>query len=119
MKKSLKMDKKIIYLIILITIFLIMFSDLCFASGKYPKLPQAWKELIDEYRVILAGIAGVGALTSVLVFIIHMINLASPTANPKHRRKCLNGIIISGICTALLGGITIILTLFYTIIFLE
>ena len=80
------------------------------------KLVSAWKGFLDEYRIILAGISGIGALTAVLVFIFHMVQLGTMPSHPIKRRQVLGGLVTSGIATALLGGITTVLTLFYSII---
>lgn len=87
-------------------------------TNPYPNLPAKWKLLMDEYRMVLAYIAGFGALTSILVFIIHFIELGSLPAHPIKRREKLMSMLVSGVCTALLGGMTLILTLFYAIIFM-
>lgn len=77
----------------------------------------AWESFMKEYRVILAGIAGVGAVTSVMVFIFHFIKLGTMPAHPIQRRQAISNMMISAICTALLGGISAILTIFYATIF--
>ncbi|BBW98935.1 hypothetical protein GsuE55_37680 (plasmid) [Geobacillus subterraneus] len=72
-----------------------------------------------EYRIVLAYIAGFGALTSVLTFILHFIRLGAVADNPQERQKVIRGMLISAICTALLGGATLLLTLLYSIVFLD
>lgn len=113
-----KINKKkvISQTIIMILISAIVVIEPSYAMH-YPALPDAWKELMNEYRFILAGISGIGALTSILIFIAHMIQLGG-TGNPQRRSNCIRNILISAICTALLGGMTLITTLFYSIIFL-
>ncbi|MDF2879482.1 MAG: hypothetical protein K0R54_39 [Clostridiaceae bacterium] len=117
MKNYLKLDK-FIRLIILIITFTLMLTTIAFANGRvYPKLPEAWRELMVERRYIIAGISAFGALTSVLVFIYHMIQLASMPSHPIMRRRTITGILTSLICTALLGGVTLVSTLLFEIIF--
>lgn len=102
--------------ILIVTLCLICIPHIAFADdGAFKK---AWDALMEEYRVILAYIAGFGALTSILTFIIHFIRLGAVGDNPQERRKVVYGMLISAICTALLGGITLILTLLYSIVFL-
>lgn len=112
-KKMQNMKKPFIIVIILCSMLIphIAFAD----DGAFKK---AWDALMEEYRVILAYIAGFGALTSILTFIIHFIRLGSVGDNPQERRKVVHGMLISAICTALLGGITLVLTLLYSIVFL-
>lgn len=78
---------------------------------------KAWESFMSEYRVILAGIAGVGAVTSIMVFIFHFIKLGTMPSHPIQRRQAISNMVISAICTALLGGISTILTIFYATIF--
>lgn len=102
--------------ILIVTLCLICIPHIAFADdGAFEK---AWGVLLEEYRIILAYIAGFGALTSILTFIIHFIRLGAVGDNPQERRKVVHGMLISAICTALLGGITLILTLLYSIVFL-
>lgn len=81
------------------------------------KLKTAFTAFFDEYRMIIGYITAIGLLTSILVFIYHMIQLANMASHPVLRRKTMTNIMISLICTALLGGMTVINFLFYEIIF--
>ena len=92
--------------------------DIAFAFGsKSAVIAEKWEALMKEYRVILAGIAGFGALTSILVFIFHMIQLGSSQAHPIQRHFIIRNLLISAICTAGLGGLSLFLSLFYSVIF--
>lgn len=82
------------------------------------RLPNAWQELMSEYRVILAGISGLGLLTAILTFIINMVKLGYAPNHQKVRREFMMNIIASLVTTALLGATTLILTIFYSVIFL-
>ena len=72
---------------------------------------------MEEYRVILAALAGIGALTSIMVFIFHFIKLGTMPSHPIQRREAMNNMLVSAITTALLGSITMILTIFYYTVF--
>lgn len=98
------------------TIIFFLNMDVSFASGK-PNTDEAWKAFMNEYRVILASIAGIGALTSILVFIFHFIKLGSAGSSPHQRSEALGNMVVSGIITALLGGISGILSIFYHVVF--
>ncbi|ADO59519.1 hypothetical protein [Paenibacillus polymyxa] len=78
-------------------------------------LINAWNAFILEYRIIMAWIAGMGALTSVLIFIFHMVQLGNLSSHPIKRREAMMNLMISMICTALLGGLGVITGLFYQI----
>lgn len=108
--------KKIVFMIAFVLLMFVINVDVAFAGGK-PTTDEAWKAFMDEYRVILAAIAGIGALTSVLVFIFHFIKLGTMPSHPIQRREVMNNMLISAITTALLGGISLVLTLFYYIVF--
>lgn len=113
----LEKTKKLKKYVPLILFFIFVLSINAHAGGKIT-LPQAWKEFMDEYRMMLAYFSGFGVLTSILVGIILMLKLATMPNHPIQRRNCIAGIITSFICMSLLGGISLILTLFYTIIFI-
>jgi hypothetical protein len=110
-----KYKYKIITLIFLSLLFIGMLT--IEASAKQT-LESAFSDFLAEWRVALAGVSGFGALTSILVFIWHFIVMAHVPAHPKARREALLNMVWSGVCTALLGSLTLILTLFYSIIFL-
>lgn len=106
--------KKMIGIVSVMTLVMLLNIDVSYAK---PTFDEAWEAFMSEYRIILAGIAGLGALTSVLVFIVHFVKLGTMPSHPIQRREALTNMVISGVCTALLGGITLVLTLFYHIIF--
>jgi len=105
-------SKKVFFSVALIIIIFSLNIDLASAGGK-PTFDEAWKSLMKEYRVIIASISGIGALTSVLVFIFHFVKLGSMPSHPIQRREVLNNMLISAVTTALLGGITLVMTIFY------
>ena len=61
-------------------------------------------EFIDEYNILLSGMWGFFMTSSVLIFIIHFIKLGKFSDNPFARKKIMNDMLITGICTALLGS---------------
>lgn len=81
------------------------------------KFKEAFSAFFTEYRLIIGYITALGLLTSILVFIFHMIQLANMASHPILRRKTMTNIMISLVCTALLGGMTVINFLFYEVIF--
>lgn len=118
-------DKKTVVIMLLFIAIILaltfLTSDVAWATkldtSEGSAFQKAWKVLIEEYRVIIAAVSGIGALTAILVFIVHMIQLAGMPHHPILRRQVLTGLLISAICTALLGGISLIMTLFYGIVF--
>ena len=59
---------------------------------------------LDEYNLLLTGVWGALLASSVLVFAIHLIKLGQYSNYPMARQKIINDLIITGICTALLGS---------------
>lgn len=93
----------------------VLFTDFSFAENKFA---TAWNDLMKEYRIIVGGIAGIGVVSSFLVFIVHMFKIATlGSASPEMRSKIISNILISGVTTALLGATTLIFTLLYKSVF--
>lgn len=95
---------------------LLLQTEIAHASSK-PTMEEAWGAFLNEYRIIIASIAGVGALTSILTFIFHFIKLGTVSSNPIERSKVFNNMLITAITTALLGAISVILAIFYNTVF--
>lgn len=116
MKLHSKRWKQILFFFMMIAIAYFLTIDISYARGvNSPEFQEKWQALMAEYRVILAGIAGFGAMTSLLVFIYHFMHLGAVSSNPAQRSQVVRNILISAICTSLLGGVTLFLTLFYSI----
>ena len=97
-----------------VSLLVVFNSTEAYAADK-ETLRNAWNAFILEYRIIMAWIAGIGALTSVLIFIFHMVQLGNLSSHPIKRREAMMNLMISMICTALLGGLGVITGLFYQI----
>lgn len=71
-------------------------------------------ELIKKYRVVIAGVSGIGAVSMILFFIINFMKLgALSTSEPYIRRNAIIGLALSGIAAAGLGSVSIIVGLFF------
>lgn len=115
MKKSAVM--KCLVMVVLLAMVYFLNTVEVFAYGE-KSIKEAWESFFDEYRVIMGYITAFGTLTSILVFIFHMIQLANLSTHPIKRRQAMGNIMISLICTALLGSLTVINLLLYEIVFL-
>lgn len=73
------------------------------------ELDKLWAIIKD----ILTWIVAFGEITSVLVCLVSFIMLATAPSHPIQRRNCMINIITSIICAVLLGGLAIILNIFY------
>jgi hypothetical protein len=80
-------------------------------------LNNSIKVFLDEYRGILAVLTGFGVLTSLLAFILNFIRLGAVAEKPVLRRKIAFNLLTDGILLTILGSFTLILTIFYSIIF--
>lgn len=74
---------------------------------------QGWKGIIIRYRKFIVGIAGVAAVTMVLLFIFQFIKLGQSAGNPQARSQALTGVLWTGVAAAGLGAVAIITSLFY------
>lgn len=69
--------------------------------------------VLSEYRGIVMFISGIGTISMILFFILNFINLGKSQGNPQERQKAISGLIISGIASAGLGSVTMIVALFF------
>lgn len=74
---------------------------------------KSWKVFIEKYKGFVVGIAGVGAVSMVLVFIFNFIKLGVVSDSPQERKEIVKGLMVSGIATALLGAVSLITYIFY------
>ena len=72
--------------------------------------------ILTEYKGIIVFISGIAMLSMIMFFILNFIELGNSRGNPQARQKAINGLIISGVATAGLGSVTLIVQLFYNMI---
>lgn len=114
-KEFLKMMKYVLPIVVFLVVFFIQ-PEIVHAS-KEQTTEEAWESFMAEYRIVIASLAGIGALTSILTFIYHFIQLGAIGTIPLERQRVLNNMLVSAITTALLGAIAVILAIFYNIVF--
>jgi hypothetical protein len=73
----------------------------------------AWEAFIGKYRNFITGIAGIGAVTMVVLFIVQFMKLGASAGNPQARSQALVGVLWTGIAAAGLGAVTLIVGFFY------
>ena len=73
----------------------------------------AWSKLFKEYRELIAGISGIGALTMIVFFIGQFMKLASSAGNPSARSQALTGVLWTGIAAVGLGAVSLVTGFFY------
>ena len=74
---------------------------------------EAFTHVIDKYKILITFFAAIGAITMVGIFIYTFIKLGTSSGNPMERQKCITGLIVTGIATALLGSTALFVGLFY------
>lgn len=79
----------------------------------YSDSASAWNAFISKYKNFIVGIAGMGTVTMIGVFLYNFMKLGTTSTNPTERSKVLQGLIWSGIASAGLGSVTLIVGFFY------
>jgi len=83
-----------------------------------PEAVTAVNAFLAEFHFAINLFFGFAILTSMLVLIINIMNLGVPgsgtKANEKKKSGAMSGILISGVCIAVLGSLATWYTLFYT-----
>jgi hypothetical protein len=73
----------------------------------------AWNVIFEKYRGIIIGVSGIATLTMLAAFIFNFTKLGATSGNEKERRSTITAILFTGIATALLGSVTIVMGFFY------
>ena len=74
---------------------------------------NVYTKSLSEFRKAVIFISGIGTVCMILFFILNFINLGKSQGNPQERQKAISGLIISGIASAGLGSVTMIVALFF------
>ena len=69
-------------------------------------------DFIKKYRVVVAGISGIGTVSMILFFILGFMRLGATGDNPEARSKTIAGLVCSAIAAAGLGAVTFITGIF-------
>lgn len=81
---------------------------------KTDKGQGAFNSMLNQYRKIINFVCGIGCLSMIMFFIFNLIKLGGSQGNPQERKQAITGLIITGISTAILGSITLVTGLFYS-----
>lgn len=87
--------------------------DIANSDGKVTSKATNFTNLITKYRVIIAGISGVGAVSMILFFIIGFMKLGATSANPEKRSLVILGLVTTGIAATGLGAVAFITGIFF------
>lgn len=83
------------------------------SDGKVKTKQSLLTTFIKKYRVIIAGISGVGAVSMILFFIIGFIKLGATGSNPEARSQVIMGLVGSGLAAAGLGSVAFVTGVFF------
>jgi len=83
------------------------------SSRKGKALADAIEDFVGKIRYVIAFITGIGALTSVIIFISQFVRLAYMPSFPAQRRRVIEDMLQSVITVILFGGATTVMTVFY------
>ena len=72
--------------------------------------------VLTEYKGIVTFITGIALVSMIMFFVLNLIALGNSKGNPAERQKAVTGLIVSGVATAGLGAVNIIVALFYNMI---
>lgn len=71
--------------------------------------------MLIEYRRIIIGVLGCATLAMILMFILNFIKLGTAAAdNPQARKKVMGSLMATGMATAGLGSVSLLVGLFYS-----
>lgn len=119
------MAKKRMISILLLFVFLCIFCVSSYATYDLeikdgivaPKLNDydngGSEHFITRYKNIAIFIGGLATITMVGAVIYNVFRLNMAGDNPMQRQQSIRGIMISGVCVALLGGATLFIGLFW------
>jgi hypothetical protein len=72
---------------------------------------QGVSKFLNEYQSYLNVFLIFIAITLVIIFVLNAAKLASAGENPRKRQEAIHGILVTGICIAVLGSFSLILGL--------
>lgn len=113
------MKKRLTSILMAISFFIVqptsVFADAFNTSYLKPELTSKLQAFQDEFGTTVNGLMAFFMASSVLIFIIHFIRLGQHGANPMARMKIMQDILITGVCTAIIGSLWLVYGLVVTI----
>ena len=75
-----------------------------------------FSQFLTNYKGLALAISGICAITSIIMLVVSISRLSVSAGNEQLRRKAWGGIILSGIALALIGGISVVVGVFWHIL---
>lgn len=69
--------------------------------------------LIEEYKTELTIVLSFCVLLSIVIFIFHCVQLNAHANNPQKRAQDISNLLITGVCLAATGSVSVILAIVY------
>lgn len=76
---------------------------------------KGYKKIIERYKEFITFAGGIATMSFLLIFMKHFIELGAKANNPMERRQIASGLLWSGLAAALLGSITFVFSLAYSV----
>lgn len=77
---------------------------------------SAWNLIYTKYRMFIMGVAGLGAITCVLGFILTFMKMGATAHSPAERSKSITMLLFTGAGAAGLGGVLVIFGFFWNLV---
>lgn len=77
----------------------------------FQNIAEELSTFLNEYHAAVMAFYAFAIITVLIVMIINITKLAKAGDNPQERSEAMKGILISGICLGILGGIGFIYAL--------
>ena len=101
-------NKKIFLLSLIISAFVFMFYVGNITA--YASSVSTSADFMDKFQAFFTGF---GLLTSIAIFRYHFCRLSATASNPQQRAEVLRNLLITGVCTSLLGAVPLIVILLF------
>lgn len=82
-------------------------------SSNSSNMDSSFARIIDKYKIVITFVSAIGAVTMIAIFIINFMKLGTTSGNPTERQKCIGALIWSGLATAGLGAVALVVGIFY------
>ena len=76
---------------------------------------EKFNAFMGEYEPFINIVMGGLLLLSMLTFMFHVVSLSKNADNPQKRSESIHNLLVSGICLAVQGSVTLFIMLFYYI----
>lgn len=111
------MRKKIEKIIFLLSFIIFTLPINVYASAAHTDkdFMVKFNAFVSEYRPFMNIVMGLLLLISMIVFIFHVVSLSKNADNPQKRAESLHNLLVSGVCLAIQGSVSLFVALYFYI----